>query len=259
MIYQCYFRPEQAARLFDSPLYVPFGLEPAVNPDLTRNCPELGSERVRRQLSEYGAMLHLWRNRSYVGRWIGFTSYRQLDKRPTVLTNEPRLLRQLERHEILGWGFFDCPRGPALASERWHPGIVSFMAEQLAAFAEVIPESFASSCRRGLFANYWIMGDGHFESFMEWCHPKIDWALARMDSHDFLRSNPRALGFVMERLFIVWYLMHGMKPLDIELQDVSLRRAFACPRYRRKLIRRSVKKTLLNLRRNALPFLPVDE
>src|SRR5437764_506678 len=85
MIYQCYFHPSQQARLFHHPPYRPFGLEADVTPDITRNCPELQRPAHRLHLLEFAAMLHLWRNPPDDGDdWIGFTSWRQLDKCATV-------------------------------------------------------------------------------------------------------------------------------------------------------------------------------
>jgi len=62
MIHQCYFAEAQRVRLFQTPVYCGFGLEPEVNPDLARNCPELQEARNRPLLCEYAALLHLWRN-----------------------------------------------------------------------------------------------------------------------------------------------------------------------------------------------------
>src|SRR5438876_9898386 len=76
MIHQCYFAEPQRARLFTSPVYRGFGLYTAVNPDIARNCPELADPKNQPLLSEYGAMLHLWRNPELdPDPWIGFTSY----------------------------------------------------------------------------------------------------------------------------------------------------------------------------------------
>lgn len=62
MIHQCYFHDSQRQRLFTSPLYQGFGLYSSVNLNLTENCPELADPQNQQALSEYGAMLHLWRN-----------------------------------------------------------------------------------------------------------------------------------------------------------------------------------------------------
>jgi hypothetical protein len=77
MIYQCYFDPSQQGRLFRNPPYRPFGLEPEVNSEITKNSPELELAENRLQLTEFAAMLHLWRNPPIEDDdWIGFTSYR---------------------------------------------------------------------------------------------------------------------------------------------------------------------------------------
>src|SRR5579884_2078674 len=92
MIHQCYFDESQRARLFRSPLYRGFGVDSSVNPGLAKNCPELADPADQALLCEYAAMLHLWRNPDLdPDPWIGFTSYRQLDKFPTVIDNRPGL------------------------------------------------------------------------------------------------------------------------------------------------------------------------
>ena len=115
MIHQCYFAEAQRARLFQKPVYRGFGLEPEVNPELARNCPELQEARNRPLLCEYAALLHLWRNPELdPDPWIGFSSYRQLDKFPTVFQSHQQIDRLLEGCDIVGWGgyeFFDAMGG----------------------------------------------------------------------------------------------------------------------------------------------------
>ena len=77
MIFQCYFKEDQT--LFEEEPYKPFGVEPEVNDFLFSNCPELESSFNRLQLTEYSSYLWHWRNKSDL-KWIGSTSYRQLDK-----------------------------------------------------------------------------------------------------------------------------------------------------------------------------------
>src|SRR5438874_5794792 len=133
MIHQCYFAEPQRARLFTSPVYRGFGLYTAVNPDIARNCPELADPKNQPLLSEYGAMLHLWRNPELdPDPWIGFTSYRQLDKFSTVFNSREDLETLLKQCEVVGWGgyqFIDAstrqPITLAEGSERRHPGMVS--------------------------------------------------------------------------------------------------------------------------------------
>ena len=61
MIYQCYFKEDQKDKLFNSELYKPFGLEPEVNPDIVKNCPELENSSVRLNLAEYSAFLNIYK------------------------------------------------------------------------------------------------------------------------------------------------------------------------------------------------------
>ncbi len=161
MIYQCYFAPEQKSHLFDSPLYRGFGLEPVVNPDITKNCPELADPETRIFLLDYAAFLYLWRNPPDDGDdWIGFTSYRQLDKFPTILTDKAEIEADLKTHDILGWGFYELiegstqkPMSIADFSEGCHPGITAYLKLVLSRFNREIPARYFTDTE-GLFANY---------------------------------------------------------------------------------------------------------
>ena len=59
MIHQCYFAEAQRPRLFQKPVYRGFGLEPEVNLELARNCPELQESRNRPLLCEYVSLTSL--------------------------------------------------------------------------------------------------------------------------------------------------------------------------------------------------------
>src|SRR5260221_12024440 len=113
MIHQCYFAEPQRARLFTSPVYRGFGLYTSVNPDIARNCPELADPKNQPLLSEYAAMLHLWRNPELdPDPWIGFTSYRQLDKFPTILNTRQEIENLLAQFDVVGWGGGRLPVAP---------------------------------------------------------------------------------------------------------------------------------------------------
>jgi len=215
MIYQCYFAENQRERLFKGALYRGFGLEPVVNPDLTRNCPELDTRHNRTALSEYAAMLHLWRNPLDAEPWIGFTSYRQLDKSPTCFADRDRepIELLLRSTDILGWGFYRLvnatsgnPGSIAEISETCHPGITAFLEQLLARTRTPLPAAYFEH-DIGLFANYWIMSRENFDAFMRWSAPLVSWCLTQRESLAFLSTNPRSVGFVAERLFILWYLL----------------------------------------------------
>src|SRR5687768_14329930 len=107
MLYQCFHAREYLEQPPFSPLYRPFGLLPELNPALTRNCPELADAKICDQLSEFTAMLHLWRNREARDEsWIGFTSCRQMRKTPFVFQAQDQSAIEdgLKSHDILGWG-----------------------------------------------------------------------------------------------------------------------------------------------------------
>ena len=151
MIYQCYFAEGQQSSIFKSALYEGFGLEPEVNASITDNCPELEDPRVRMYLTEYAAMLHLWRNPHKIkDDWIGFTSYRQLDKFPTILQPDDleAIKTSLQESDILGWGFYKLldtftqeDVTPAFLSECCHPGIMNYAQTVMEQFQEKIPKA----------------------------------------------------------------------------------------------------------------------
>jgi hypothetical protein len=219
MIHQCYFAPSQQPALFDpsSGVYRPFGLEPEVNPQITRNCPELQDPKSRVALVEYGAMLHLWRNpQEDPDPWIGFTSYRHRDKSPVIFTARQQVEQALASADILGWcghRFQDAQTGRPVAlaeqAERSHPGIVSFLYRLMLMRNERMPDSFLVS-NAGLFANFWATSRANFNAFMEWSFPLVRWCLAN-PQQPYLQSHPKAIGYLIERLFILWYLMKGLR------------------------------------------------
>mgnify|MGYP003652133884 CR=1 FL=1 len=224
MIYQCYFAEGQQSSIFKSALYEGFGLEPEVNASITDNCPELEDPRVRMYLTEYAAMLHLWRNPHKIkDDWIGFTSYRQLDKFPTILQPDDleAIKTSLQESDILGWGFYKLldtftqeDVTPAFLSECCHPGIMNYAQTVMEQFQEKIPKSFSETSIE-LFANYWIMSVENFNLYMEWSFPKIKWMLDNCDEFDYTKKHPKAIGYVMERLHIFWYRINNKKTKNI--------------------------------------------
>ncbi len=217
-VYQLFYRPDQRDRLFDHAPYVPFGLEPCVNPDIAANCPELETEVNRTLLVEYGAMLHIWRNadRWLDTDWIGFTSYRQRDKTAFTLCGSdiPLIDNLLEEYDILGWLFYNLRRPVFAQGEFWHRGMGAFIETLFRAFDRKIPQRFRTD-RSALFANYWIMRSADFNAFMEWSFPMIQWCLQRQNKLPFIASSAKSIGYVMERLFIAWYLTFDKSLCDL--------------------------------------------
>lgn len=232
MIYQCYFAPEHKDMLFKSPAYCGFGQEPEVNPQIMENCPELEDPAVRLALTEYGAFLHLWRNSPQDGDpWIGFTSYRQTAKTPFMFRAKWHIRRALWLYDIAGWGFHSVWRleekqwrGAAAQAEKSHPGIMEFLQILASRFEFKLPERFFTD-RYVLYANYWVMRKGLFCRYMEWSWPKVKWCLEHRNDYAYLR-NPvpvsvenafssscrgKNVGYVMERLFIIWYMTLNLK------------------------------------------------
>lgn len=232
MIYQCYHTPENRRLLFTGSVYCGMGLEPSVNPCITDNCPELEDFSVRLALTEYAAFLYLWRNPPEDGdNWIGFTSYRQTAKTPFMFRSKWQVRRALWRHGIAGWGFHKVGqlqagrwRGAAAQAEKSHPGIMEFLEILADEFGFEIPPRFFTD-RYVSYANYWVMRKELFNRYMEWSWPKIKWCLEHRDDYAYLMNpNPapfesdlnsscqgKNVGYVMERLFIIWYMNSNLK------------------------------------------------
>lgn len=222
MIYQCYFKKEQENQIFKSELYTKFGLEPEVNENLLTNCPELEEYKNRLALTEYGALLHIWRNNVHTfdnDWWIGFTSYRQLDKTPIVFHNKQLFEKLLvESGGFCGWGFYLLSKNPSYQAEYCHPNINEFINDVFNALNLKIPHRFYTD-NFALFANYWAMDKSKFVDFMSWSWPIVEKALT-MEDHKYAKTkavisnttNKKWLGYFMERLLILWYMDRGFYP-----------------------------------------------
>lgn len=235
MIHQCYFAEGQRSRLFNTTAYRGFGLDTVVNPDVTRKCPELEDPRHRVLLAEYGAMLHHWRNPELdTDGWIGFTSYRQTDKFPTVFTKHEDVAPLLAQAEVVGWGgyqFLDARTGQPISlaegSERSHLGIVSCLWKLLMLRDERMPIGFVSGAV-GLFCNYWAMSRASFEQYMEWSFPLVRYCLTNPDAH--VQSHPRSVGYLAERLFILWYMLREKRLMHVgQVQNMPYFNPFYVP------------------------------
>ena len=205
MIHQCYFLQAQATQLFTHEPYVPFGLEPEVNPTILDACPELRSKEVRLAVLEHAAFLWHWRNHRDTDPWIGFTSYRQVEKQfPFIFESRAHVERELTRADIVSWGLVKFAVTLSQQAELFHPGINEYMGRLFGAFGETIPREY-HLFHGGGFANYWVMSWENFDAYMHWFAPKLTWCLANGEQ-PYARDNPKWLSYVLERLFIVWYL-----------------------------------------------------
>lgn len=239
MIFQCYFKNEQQARLFSSGPYRGFGLEPAVNANLLNGCAELADERTRVALVEYGAMLHVWRNRTFCGDdWVGFTSYRQLDKSDFVFESKEQVEELLSGYDMLAWHVWSVRnirvrarrhiwligpvrtrrlQGTAAQAEYSHPLLHSFTVDVLKHFGIVIPKLYQYAPEVP-FANYWVLRVPEFVAYMGWSWPIIKYAL-HLDhaykkyskSWNALDDKSKAVGYFMERLFIIWTMANALR------------------------------------------------
>ena len=224
MIYQCYFRADQERRLFRHEPYEAFGLEPEVNPQILEHCPELADSATRLALCEYAAFLSLWRRpASDADDWIGFTSYRQLDKSHVVFDSKAQVAAHLRRYDLVAWHVWSVGRlrfagltGPAAQAEAAHPRLHQFTHDVLATFGEQIPAKY-STIDKVPYANYWAMSQDRFRAFMEWSWPLVQYALAI--DHPYKHTPPRlaaedkrkAVGYFVERLFIIWMIRSSLR------------------------------------------------
>lgn len=205
MIHQCYFLPSQAAALFTHDPYTPFGLEPEVNGEILRGCPELQTKEARLAVLEHAALLWHWRQRNDTDSWIGFTSHRQLEKQfPFVFEDRGHVERELAKADIVSWGLVHFTISLSQQAEMFHPGINEYMGRLFGAFGETIPRDY-HVLRTGAFANYWVMRRDVFDAYMQWFAPKMLWCLAHANL-PYAEANPKWLSYVLERLLIVWYL-----------------------------------------------------
>lgn len=231
MIYQCYFKKEHTSRLFPGPLYRGFGLEPGVNSTLLNNCPELNDPRVRLQLTEYAAFLWHWRNEANPDDWIGFTSYRQLDKSRKVFQSQQEIGSLLEENAVIGWCKFRMVNrsGDEISlyrhTEFCHPQLNNYLEKTLEQFGHVLPASWRT-LSTGFFANYWIMKNQQFDDFMRFSWPMVEWSLGNIADSGYYHHQPliprlgntKATGYFMERLFIIWYLLQDLEPMNVGRQ-----------------------------------------
>ena len=112
------------------------------------------------------------------------------------------------------------PISIAKQAEVCHPGINSFIETAMVAFGHTIPKEYYEQ-PLALFANYWVMNKKLFNEYMEFSWPMVQWALANRDSFDYFKkempghtvTKDKAVGYFMERLFIVWYLKNNYETI----------------------------------------------
>tara|TARA_R110002020_G_scaffold400856_1_gene611165 strand:+ start:4886 stop:5605 length:720 start_codon:yes stop_codon:yes gene_type:complete len=228
MIYQCYFQKAQKPTLFSYEPYKGFGLEVSVNKKLFLNCPELSEHTARTQLTEYAAFLWHWRN-DYLNPddWIGFTSYRQLDKFKHIFETKDQVTELLKDNKVVGWGQYQLHgkdgRDIPLSEQATicHPGLNEYIEDVFSRFGHTVPPEWYTK-NTAFFANYWAMPVELFSDFMEFSWPMVEWSLENITDSEFYKnqpeygtvSNDKAIGYFMERLFILWYLSRNLSPYN---------------------------------------------
>jgi len=228
VIYQCYHLNDQLKRCFENKsIYKPFGLEPEVNSNLFLNCPELKDSKVRLHLADFAAMLSLWRNPPQ-DNWIGFTSWRQTDKSNVIFKSNDEIEKLLETNDVLAWKKYTFDRTLASQAELRHPGITSFMVKMMMDLKEDIPPSYFE-LKTGFFADYWLMKKETFNSFMNWLFPFMEYGISLINKDPYLLSLPfKGFGYVLERLFVIWYLKNGIEIYDCENKGIYINGVNLC-------------------------------
>lgn len=228
MIYQCYPKKQDEASLFVEEPYTGFGLEPDVNKNLFLNCPELEDARARLQLTEYACFLWHWRNPSdNPDEWFGTTSYRQLDKCLFKFTSKNKLSELVNTYGVIGWAEYTMwTKNLAELSlekhtECCHPGLGNYIEQVLRLFGHEVPPEWRT-LSSGFLCNYWVMSRALFDDYMEFSWPMVRWSLENVYTSDYYKtqttygtvSRDKATGYLMERLFIFWYLKKGIVPYN---------------------------------------------
>lgn len=202
--------------------YLGFGLEPALNPQLLERCPELNDPGTRLALCEYAAFLNLWRRQTPdQDGWIGFTSYRQLDKSDVVFQSKSQVAELLGRYDLVGWHVWSVRHmringlTAAAAQAEWaHRGLHAFTLQILADFGFTLPEGYFS-IDRVPYANYWAMSTDNFYRFMDWSWPLVRHALDLDHPYKHAQSpstnNRKAVGYFAERLFVIWMIRSSLR------------------------------------------------
>ncbi len=115
----------------------------------------------------------------------------------------------LETCDVLGWAayeFYDQTTGRRLTTaeqaEWCHPGITMCLWRLLMARNETLPPNYLTGTSGGIYCSYWLMARAHFDEYMHWSYPLVRRCLDEPDA--VIRSHPRSIGFVLERLFLCW-------------------------------------------------------
>tara|TARA_R100001244_G_scaffold118861_1_gene88584 strand:+ start:296 stop:1015 length:720 start_codon:yes stop_codon:yes gene_type:complete len=228
MIYQCYPKKENEKSLFSEEPYEGFGLEPEVNESLFLNCPELEDPFNRLQLTEYACMLWHWRNpESNSDDWFGTTSHRQLDKLFYRFSTKEMVDKLVNDHNVVGWGEYSMYGGNKNSislrehTNICHPGLNEYMEKVLEDFNCTLPARWDSQTT-GFFCNYWAMNLDLFNEYMEFSWPIVKNSLNKIKDSNYFKtqttyltvSKDKAIGYLMERLFIIWYMRKGITPFN---------------------------------------------
>jgi hypothetical protein len=199
MIYQLYPTKKDYCEPF-SKYYIPICLE----------C--LPQEYLLQLKIEYSSMIYLYKNNIDEDNWIGFTSHKQFIKnKSNFILDESNYLDTLEKlnnYDILCWHYLQFNISISQQAEKYHKNInnnITFLFNEI--YKESIPQNFyGDNC--GCFANYWIMTKQNFYEFMDWSYPKVQKIVELSNKISDLKLGKHYCNsnFIIERLFLLWYM-----------------------------------------------------
>ena len=160
-------------------------------------------------------MIYLWKNNIDNDNWIGFTSHRQKNKSSFILDekNISKVLDLLKKYDIFCFHYLEFNSTISEQAESCHPKInkyIQYLFEEI--YNQIIPnEYYTNNC--GCFANYWIMSKNNFNEFMDWSYPKVlkIVELSKTQEYFSLGRHSSNSGYIIERLFILWYMIYNKK------------------------------------------------
>lgn len=219
MIYQTCFQPEQSLSFIETSMYAEW--EPGAELDLTlsKHCPELLEAEFLLQIDPFAALLYLWKNPPEDQHdWIGFTSRCQQADSEHYFSDPSEIELLLERNAVLCGAKYHSKLGVAAQAEKNHPGITSFMLGMFADLNEKIPGDYFE-LNIGFTTDFMLMRLSSFNQFMDWLSQFMQYGYEKMKTDQYLIQNPeKGLRFVLDRLFIIWYLKQNWTIYDCGTQ-----------------------------------------
>lgn len=215
MIYQTYHRPEQLDSCFKREPYQPIDLT-TIQPDPI----------IQTQLCEYAAMLRMLERLDLnPDRWIGFTSHAQLMKNTSTFYSAQQVADTIPPSGLLVWGwtkFVDVKEAPVTLmeeSEICHEGITRVLMELMWRCGLRLPNQYILESEAP-FYNYFACENETFIRYMSWSSQMVRLCIMSIQADTaigrYVRSHPRAISYVAERLLILWLSLNDVPVRVIE-------------------------------------------